>query len=174
MKKVTLILGLLAISGFVVAGCAKKQEIKPTETPVASQPTETTVAQPAVTAEQTAPVEKSLDEIQQELTMIHFDFAKSAIRPDAKTVLESNAKVLNDNPNVKVQIAGYCDERGSVEYNLALGEKRANAAKDYLVTLGIAPDRLSTISYGKSDPIDPAHNEKAWSMNRRAEFHVVK
>jgi len=176
MKKITLVLGLLAISGFTIAGCAKKEIVKPEEKPQAKQeaPQPAQPQAPAVTAQTQQPAVKSIEEIQKELQMIHFDFNKYNIRPDAKTILEHNAKVLEENPDIKVQIAGYCDERGSVEYNLALGEKRAQAAKDYLVTLGIAPGRLSTISYGKSDPIDPEHNEKAWAMNRRDEFHIVK
>ncbi len=171
MRKITLIIGSLALLGFAVAGCAKKEVVKPAEQPQTSQAQqEQQQAAPEAVQQQTA--EKSLGEIQKELLMIHFDFNKYNIRPDAKTVLEQDAKVLSDNPNVKVKIAGYCDERGSVEYNLALGEKRAKSAQDYLETLGIAPGRLSTISYGKSDPIDPAHNEKAWAMNRRDEFHI--
>ncbi len=174
MKKITFILGLLAISSFTIASCAKKEVVKPEEQPQAKQEVSQPEQAPAATAQAQQPAEKSIEEIQKELEMVHFDFNKYNIRPDAKTVLEQNAKVLNDNPNVKVQIAGYCDERGSVEYNLALGEKRAQSAKEYLETLGIAPGRLSTISYGKSDPIDPAHNEKAWAMNRRDEFHIAK
>jgi peptidoglycan-associated lipoprotein len=72
-----------------------------------------------------------------------------------------------------VQIQGHCDERGTVEYNLALGEKRASAAKDYLVGMGINPDRLSTISYGEERPANPGHNEAAWAQNRRDEFKIV-
>lgn len=173
MKKLTLILGLLAIVSFVVASCAKKEVVKPQEQPQAQQNVAPAPANEA-TAQAQQPTEKAIEEIQKELQMIHFDFDKYNIRPDAKTGLEQNAKVLNDNPDVKVQIAGYCDERGSVEYNLALGEKRAQSAKEYLETLGIAPGRLTTISYGKSDPIDPAHNEKAWAQNRRDEFHVSR
>lgn len=175
MKKLTVFIGMLAIVGFTVAGCAEKAVVKPEEKPQAAPASPTAVQQaPAPVAQEQQPVEKTIDEIQKELQLVHFDFDKYNIRPDAKTVLEQNSKVLSDNPNVKVQIAGYCDERGSVEYNLALGEKRAQSARNYLETLGIAPGRLSTISYGKSDPIDPAHDEKAWAINRRDEFHIVK
>ena len=176
MKKITVILSMLAIAGFTVAGCANKETVKPEEKPQAAQtaPQPAQATEPAVTAQAQQAAEKTIAEIQKELLMVHFDFNKYNIRPDAKTVLEGDAKVLSENPNVKVQVAGYCDDRGSVEYNLALGEKRAKSAKDYLVTLGVAPDRLSTISYGKSDPIDSANNEKAWAMNRRAELHIVQ
>ncbi len=74
---------------------------------------------------------------------------------------------------VKIQIEGHCDERGTAEYNLALGERRANSAKKYLVSLGIPADRLSTISYGKEMPLDPGHNEEAWAKNRRAHFIIL-
>jgi peptidoglycan-associated lipoprotein len=174
MKKITVVLGLLAISGLTIAGCAKKETVKPEQQPSAAQAAPQPAEQPAVTAQAQQPAEKTIAEIQKELLMIHFDFNKYNISPDAKTILEDNAKVLSVNPNVKVQIAGYCDDRGSVEYNLALGEKRAQAAKDYLVTLGVAPGRLSTISYGKSDPINTANNEKAWAENRRDEFHIAQ
>ncbi len=174
MKKITVVLGLLAISGLTIAGCAKKETVKPEQQPPAAQTATQTAEQPAATAQVQQPVEKSIADIQKEFLTIHFDFNKYNIRPDAKTILEDNAKVLSVNPNVNVQIAGYCDNRGSVEYNLALGEKRAQAAKDYLVTLGVAPGRLSTISYGKSDPINTANNEKAWAENRRDEFHIAQ
>jgi peptidoglycan-associated lipoprotein len=79
--------------------------------------------------------------------------------------------LLKKYPKVKVQIEGHCDERGTIEYNLALGERRANSTKKYLISLGISADRISTISYGKERPLDPGHNEEAWAKNRRA--HIV-
>jgi peptidoglycan-associated lipoprotein len=102
---------------------------------------------------------------------IYFEFDKYDIRPKDEGVLKENAAWLKKNPNTRVQIEGHCDERGTVEYNLALGERRANYTKKYLVSLGIAPDRISTISYGKEKPLDPGHNEEAWAKNRRA--HIV-
>ena len=102
---------------------------------------------------------------------VYFEFDKYEIRPKDEEVLKGNAGWLKKNPNAKVQIEGHCDERGTVEYNLALGERRANYTKKYLVSLGIAPDRISTISYGKEKPLDPGHSEEAWAKNRRA--HIV-
>jgi peptidoglycan-associated lipoprotein len=99
---------------------------------------------------------------------IHFDFDKYDIRPEDAAILKESAALLKKFPNVKIQIEGHCDERGTVEYNLALGERRANKTKDYLVSLGLSVARISTISYGKERPFDPAHNEEAWSKNRRA------
>jgi peptidoglycan-associated lipoprotein len=102
---------------------------------------------------------------------IHFDFDKYDIRPGDAEILKENAALLMKYPNVKIQIEGHCDERGTVEYNLALGERRANSTKRYLVSLGISGDRISTISYGEERPLDPGHNEEAWTKNRRA--HTV-
>lgn len=99
---------------------------------------------------------------------VHFDFDKYDIRPEDAEILKENATLLKKYTNVKIQIEGHCDERGSIEYNLALGERRANNTKQYLTTLGISPDRISTISYGKERPLDPGHNEEAWAKNRRA------
>jgi len=98
---------------------------------------------------------------------IHFDFDKYNIRPEDAEILKENAALLKKYPKVKIQVEGHCDERGTTEYNLALGERRANSAKRYLVSLGISPDRISTISYGKERPLDPSHNEEAWAKNRR-------
>jgi peptidoglycan-associated lipoprotein len=86
-------------------------------------------------------------------------------------ILRENAALLKKYPNVKVQIEGHCDERGTIEYNLALGERRATSTKNYLVSLGISSDRISTITFGKEKPLDPGHHEEAWAKNRRA--HTV-
>jgi len=102
---------------------------------------------------------------------IYFEFDKYEIRREDEAVLKENAVFLKNNPKMKVQIEGHCDERGTVEYNLALGERRANNTKKYLVSLGIPADRVSTISYGKERPSDKGHDEGAWAKNRRA--HVV-
>lgn len=109
-----------------------------------------------------------------QLKDVNFDFDKSDIRPDAREILKKNADWMKANPKSKVQIEGHCDERGTNEYNLALGERRANAVKKYISSLGVEADRLYTISYGEELPIDPGHNEDAWSKNRRAHFLVTK
>jgi len=108
------------------------------------------------------------------LKTIYFDFDKYDLRPDARKTLEENAKVLKENPTWKILIEGHCDERGSNEYNLALGERRARAAMEYLIQLGIDPSRLSIVSYGEERPVDPRHCEEAWAKNRRCEFVVVE
>jgi len=99
-----------------------------------------------------------------------FDFDKSSIRPDAKQSLDENAKWLKANPNAALTIEGHCDERGTREYNLGLGQRRAKAAKDYLVSAGIDAKRIKIISYGKERPFVPGHDESAWKWNRRAHF----
>ncbi len=100
-----------------------------------------------------------------------FDFDKSAIRPDAQTALQHDADFLKDHPDISFTIEGHCDERGSEEYNLGLGQRRADAAKNFLVNLGISADRITTISYGKDRPFCSEHTESCWQQNRRA--HLV-
>jgi len=104
---------------------------------------------------------------------IHFDFDKYDVRPMDAEILMENAALLKKHPSMKVQIEGYCDERGTEEYNLALGERRANSTKKSLLSLGISPDRISTISYGEERPLDPRHNEEAWARNRRAHTIIL-
>jgi peptidoglycan-associated lipoprotein len=104
------------------------------------------------------------------LQPIYFDFDKSFVRDDAKGVMKDNAAYLKANPNVKVRIEGNCDERGTIEYNQALGQRRAAAAKKYLTDLGVAGKRISLISYGKEKPICTESTEDCWQKNRRAEF----
>jgi peptidoglycan-associated lipoprotein len=108
------------------------------------------------------------------LSDIHFGYNDYAIQQQDSDVLRSNADWLQKHPNSRVQIEGHCDERGSEEYNIALGAKRAQSAKDYLQTLGITPDRLSTISYGKELPICTEHTEDCWQQNRRDHFAVAQ
>ncbi len=104
---------------------------------------------------------------------IHFDFDRYEVRRGDEEILKENAAWLKKNPKTKVQVEGHCDERGTVEYNLALGERRASYAKQYLVSLGIAADRISTISYGKERPLVTGHDEEAWANNRRVHFVVL-
>jgi len=105
---------------------------------------------------------------------VHFDFDKYEIRLREAEILKENSALLMKYPLMKFQIEGHCDERGTGEYNLALGERRANNAKKYLVSLGIEPSRISTISYGEERPFDQGHNEEAWTKNRRGHFVILK
>jgi len=104
---------------------------------------------------------------------VFFDFDKYNLKPDAQATLQKQAAWLKKYPNVRILVAGNADERGTREYNLALGERRANAAKDYLVSLGVSPDRLKTISYGKERPVCTASNEACWAQNRNSTTSVV-
>ncbi|MEJ2657028.1 MAG: peptidoglycan-associated lipoprotein Pal [Desulfobacterales bacterium] len=103
---------------------------------------------------------------------IHFDFDSSALTPEAQDILKKKAQWLQDNPGKTATIEGFCDERGTNAYNLALGDRRAESAKKFLVDLGISPSRLTTISYGEERPVDPGHNEEAWAKNRRCHFII--
>jgi peptidoglycan-associated lipoprotein len=103
---------------------------------------------------------------------IHFAYNDYTVQPQDSSILRDNANWLNAHPQSTVQIEGHCDERGSEEYNIALGAKRAQSAKDYLITLGISPSRVSTISYGKELPVCQEHDESCWAQNRRDHFVV--
>jgi peptidoglycan-associated lipoprotein len=105
---------------------------------------------------------------------INFDFDKSNIRPDAREVLKANADYILKSSVASIVIEGNCDERGTTEYNMALGERRAREAKKYLVNLGVKEAKMKTISYGKERPLDPGHDEAAWEKNRRDHFVVTK
>jgi peptidoglycan-associated lipoprotein len=114
-----------------------------------------------------------LEGISGKLKPVYFDYDRAVLKAAAKAQLERNADVLKENPKVNCQIEGHCDERGDREYNLALGEKRALAARRYLISLGINPDRLFTISYGEERPVADGHDESAWKLNRRGEFKAT-
>lgn len=128
-----------------------------------------TVNTPAPTP---APAETNIDEntFEQDVKPVFYDYDSYSIRPDAQSTIQADANFLNQHPNLKVVIGGYCDDRGSTEYNLALGENRANAAKQALVAAGVSPDRLRTVSYGKEKQFCTEQNEACWQQNRRAQF----
>lgn len=108
------------------------------------------------------------------LQTVYFDFDSSALRPDAMAILRDNAEKIQQVPGVVIQLAGHCDERGTQEYNLALGERRALAVRQYLIQMGVSGDRMITISYGKEFPAVLGSNEEAWAMNRRVEFNRAR
>lgn len=103
--------------------------------------------------------------------VIYFDYDRSDIRSDFYELVKLNAEYLNNNPKLQVTIAGHCDERGSREYNLALGERRALSVKNALVVEGVSPSRINVVSFGEDMPVDEGHTDAAWSKNRRAEFN---
>jgi peptidoglycan-associated lipoprotein len=184
MKKITIL--ILAFGLIFAFGAACKPKVKPTPPPAPKpqakeQPKVERVVPPAPVVKP-APTEeelfmsKSLDQINREkpLQTICFDYDKYFIRDDAKSVLQAGAAWLKKFKTAKILIEGHCDERGTEDYNLALGEKRAKSTMDYLSSLGISADRMKTLSYGKSQPIDMGHDETAWQKNRRAQFLVIE
>ncbi|MGH7673045.1 MAG: peptidoglycan-associated lipoprotein Pal [Gemmatimonadales bacterium] len=117
---------------------------------------------------------RTTEEIRNRLAvMIHFDYDKSNIRSDDAGTLDEKVAILQANPNLRMRIHGHCDERGSDEYNLALGNRRAQSAKQYLVSHGIEPGRIDTQSWGEERPLVEGHDESAWSQNRRDEFEII-
>jgi peptidoglycan-associated lipoprotein len=189
---------VLCLSVTFLTGCAKKAAVKDTaitqeQKPVAQAPADDAAAREAALREQAlrdkAAAEKAAKEaadrakkeaaakaaaILKELQIpdITFDFDKFNLKPEAQAVLKAGAPAYLKYMDYKLVVEGHCDERGTVEYNLALGQKRADEAAKYLVDLGIAKDRIKTISYGKEMPLDKGHDEAAWAKNRRAHFVI--
>jgi peptidoglycan-associated lipoprotein len=159
--------GLLAAL-LVAVGCSSRKQVSTAQV----EPPPATTPAPQETPPPPPPPAPKDDESASKAALADafFDFDEASLRADAKTALEGNAKWMEKNSGANVVVEGHCDERGSVEYNLALGERRAKAAKEYLVSYGIAANRLTTISYGKERPFDPGHDENAWAQNRRAHF----
>jgi peptidoglycan-associated lipoprotein len=176
MKKSALAMALLAMC--FAAACAKKKAEPPAPpAPTAPPPAPAPTEAPAPVEDEYSKLKKmSVDEIDRLklLADVHFDFDKADIRDADKAALGKNADVLKKFDFLKIAVEGHCDERGSVEYNLALGERRAKAAMDYLVGLGVPADRLRTVSYGKEVPLCSEHTEDCWARNRRAHFTVAE
>jgi peptidoglycan-associated lipoprotein len=166
------LLTVLAVS----TGCAKKKKdvaITPGmyDDQAGAGTTEESGSREGLPDVDAAALERMMFDSDSGLRTIYFDYDSYMLRPDARTTLKENAELINRVPGVMVQIEGHCDERGTQEYNLALGEKRALATREYLIQLGVPGDRLITITYGEEDPVDPGHNEAAWAKNRRSEFN---
>jgi peptidoglycan-associated lipoprotein len=188
-RTMTTTLLMVVVCSFLVfvTACAKKQV-------QVSQPGKETMApKPEVKPVEKAPAKVEMQETEEakrrelekaqmlanemrmfESESIYFDFDKSDLKPEAQTVLKKKADWLRRNPGYSIRIEGNCDERGTNEYNLALGERRAASAKKFLAAMGIAENRMSIISYGEERPVDPGHNEAAWAKNRRDDFRLIK
>jgi len=200
IKKSISILILILCIGLIMTGCPKKTVLKEEPSTKKSEEAARIEAERAKEAkereaarikEEEAKKEQEKKEFEQSLVPkktpgiegevfetkllkdINFNFDKYDIRPGDTEILKGNATLLVKFPNVKIQIEGHCDERGTVEYNLALGERRANSTKNYLISLGISANRIAIISYGKERPMDPGHNEDAWAKNRRAHSVIL-
>ena len=189
---------VVIVASFMLGGCANKDIVKkddaitpaavtkPVDQPksreanpgvapqkqVALPPTATTGSTPA--AGQQSQTTPSLAELQAALATIYFDFDSSNLSEASRSALAKDAALFSKQSAPAIRIEGNCDERGSAEYNLALGERRAKAAQQYLLTMGVKPERLSIVSYGKEKPAVTGSDEAAWSKNRRDEFVVIK
>ena len=164
------IVGIIFLSSFMaLVGCSSKKKTEATgEEPMATT-TDTTAGGGGLNING-----DSDNKTAGNLSTVYFDFDSSTLRADTKSALDANSTFLNGNASVEVQIEGHCDERGGVEYNLALGERRAKSVMDYLIAMGVPAARITTISYGKEKPIAMGHDEASWSQNRRANFVVTK
>ncbi|MGA2090868.1 MAG: peptidoglycan-associated lipoprotein Pal [Endomicrobiales bacterium] len=154
---------LLLLPGLIMVGCAKRQIVRPVTpfAPVQAAPAETEQSD-RYSDWKTVP----------ELMAVYFNYDKSELLPEARKTLQTNAEFLKEHAEASILVEGNCDERGTAEYNLTLGDRRASAVKEYYGLLGVPKERIATISYGSEKPVDPGHNEAAWYKNRRAETKV--
>jgi peptidoglycan-associated lipoprotein len=160
-------LTLLLLGAAAVAGCAKKAI-----TPAPQAPAPPPAAAPATPAPAPAPAPPPAPQVQaSDFGDVYFEFDRSELSPEARETLDRSARLLRDHASLSVTLEGHCDERGTVEYNLALGQRRADAARDYLVGAGVPASRVQTVSYGKERPVCTDHAESCWSKNRRV--HTV-
>jgi len=188
MKK-TLILVLL-LSGFMLAGCSPKKVVQPEPqqpivTPQEIKEKEAAGVKPGITPEEKITGQRLAKiETQEEMPKyieerspfedIHFDFDQYDVRPDAKPILQAIASWLLKNTSANILIEGHCDERGTDEYNLALGDRRAKATRDYLIALGVPSNRVEMLSYGEEKPLCTDSTEECLAKNRRAHFVTLK
>lgn len=177
MKKWGVVYGLIIVFMFTLSstGCAPKKaaeqssEVSQPQAAEGTSPVETPGTAPGAEGPApTAAAQAGFDKV------IYFDFDQYELKPEATQALSGLVTYLNANPDLKVQICGNCDERGTNEYNIALGDKRAKAAQEFCITQGIDPQKISTISYGEEKPADPGHSEEAWAKNRRDDFVFSK
>jgi peptidoglycan-associated lipoprotein len=171
MQTLKLVLIVLFLSSSLI-GCAKSTPQMDQEDVGKSDMSQTSEVKGADDGSMQGEVVPTHDQIAG-MERISFDFDQFTLSAEARSILGNNAKYLQANSGTKVVIEGHCDERGSDEYNLALGESRALAAKSYLVSLGISAKRLSVISYGEEKPLSKGAGESAWGQNRRAEFKAI-
>jgi peptidoglycan-associated lipoprotein len=186
----SLILGALLLPLFLLAACSRPKPVvapqveapRPTPQAAAPAPVQEVAPEPSVQPASRPEGEVGAGELPSDLEAINkagylkdvfFDTDKADLREDARQALAANAAWLLRHPTVRILVEGHCDERNTNEYNMALGWRRANAVKDYLVSLGVSADRISTISYGEERPFATCHDESCWWQNRRAHFVVV-
>jgi peptidoglycan-associated lipoprotein len=189
MKKIFVMVVLLSV--FLITGCADKKVVRPVQQEIQQQ--QQPVAAPKETAERKGLIKPEERITEQQLAKIetkdelakykeesglfkdiYFDFDKYDVQEDAKAILQNVASWLLKNNSAKILVEGHCDERGTNEYNLALGDRRSRAVRDYLVALGIGSNRIETISYGEEKPVCAEKTEECWAKNRRAHFVVLR
>jgi peptidoglycan-associated lipoprotein len=180
--KVRILVSMLAVM-VIAIGCRRQQP--PPPTPV-EQPDTAGQGQRALDAARADSIRRAEEEARRRaaeggarardilVERVHFDYDQSQIRADAQEILRRKLEVLRANPGVELQVTGHADERGSIEYNLALGLRRANAVADYMRGFGVEAQRLVTETAGEDQPLEQGANEQAWSMNRRAEFRITR
>jgi peptidoglycan-associated lipoprotein len=190
MKKTIILMGIFVLFIFGMAiftGCSENKAVVTKETPQETTPVQTvketpdTVKQEDVSSvNQNAPVAEPPVQVKElalpkdSLRDINFDFDSSVIRPDAREILKANADLLKKTRLSFIVIEGHCDEKGTDEYNMALGQRRAQEAKQYLINLGVKESLIRTVSYGEERPLDTEQSEEAWAKNRRAHFAVMQ
>jgi len=161
---------LMILSLFLIFGCAEKKQL------VKTAPEQQVVAPPAPppppATKEEAPVRFNDWTAVPQIEAVHFDFDKAELSDADRAILQKNADYIKSDPDKMVLVEGHCDERGTIEYNLALGQKRAAAVREYYGQMGVPLGNIATLSYGNEKPVDPAHNELAWAKNRRAETKV--
>jgi peptidoglycan-associated lipoprotein len=195
-QRMILLVAALSLTALMSAGCANKEAVKTEEPAAVTAKTDASTSDAAKAAAAAKPVQQPYFKNEENkiepakpsdttaataaatasiFDTVYFDFDKSDLSQDARNALTKNAEVmLKSKQGAKIKIEGHCDDRGSAEYNLALGERRAKSALQYLITLGVQPERLSIISYGKEKPAVQGNDEAAWAKNRRAEFIIDK
>lgn len=169
---------LLATSALVLGACKKKPQVAPTPAPTTTQPAPPTRndSRPPATddgAAARAAAEAIARARAAVLSTIYFELDADELRDDARASLDEKLKIMNANPALKVRISGHCDDRGSDEYNIALGRRRSEAAKKYLTDRGIDPSRIETTTFGREKPAMQGTGEDVWSKNRRDEFEIT-
>ena len=172
---ILLLIAFCSISICFTLGCAKKSTVReePAEPVIEEEPVEPTPAEEPVKPPKEEATKPIVEPKQITFRKIYFDFDKYNLRNDARMALDVNVKILKENPDIILMVEGHCDERGTIEYNLQLGKKRAESAKDYITASGIDSYRLKTISFGEEKPLDFGHTEKAWAKNRRADSKIL-
>jgi len=191
IRKGFIVLVVIICLSLIISGCPKKTALKEEPSVKRAEESEAIRERARLEAEEKAKRELAKKEFERSLLTkktpgiagevfesemikdIHFDFDKYNISPKDAEILNENSALLMKYPTMNFQVEGHCDERGTDEYNLALGERRANSTKKYLISLGIEASRISTISYGEERPLDPENSEEAWTKNRRAHFVIL-